>query len=75
MGILANVLDRLDRFLGLRSPATPSAEPPTNAELNRQWHRDRAKARTGNDPWRPGRQDQGQPGKSWTGSGGDGIGG
>ena len=72
MNILAKVLARLGHRSSAASPATPPV-PPTAAELNRQWHKDRAKARGGDHPWSAGQQDQGQPGKSWGGIGGGGI--
>jgi len=75
MNILAAVRARLGHRSSATPPATPPAAPPTSAELNRQWHRDRAKARGGDKPWSAGRQDQGQPGESHGGIGGDGIGG
>jgi hypothetical protein len=78
MNILAAVLAR---FRARRAPATPPATPsvtpatPSSADLNRQWHKDRAKARqrgTGH----PGQAGQSQPGeRPWGGIGGDGIGG
>ncbi len=70
MNILAAVLARL----GHRSSAAPEAAPATrsSADLNRQWHKDRAKARGGDHPWSAGQQEQGQPGRSWGGIGGDG---
>jgi hypothetical protein len=70
MNILAAVLARL----GHRSSAAPPAAPatPSSADLNRQWHKDRAKARGGDQSWSAGHQDQGQPGRSWGGIGGDG---
>ena len=69
-----NILDAVRAWFGLghRSSAAPPAAPPTSADLNRQWHKDRAKARGGDHPWSAGQQDQGQPGKSWGGIGGDG---
>ena len=75
MNILATVLARLGHRSSAAPPATPSAAPPTSADLNRQWHKDRAKARGGDQPWSAGQQNQGQPGQSWGGIGGDGIGG
>jgi hypothetical protein len=75
MNILAAVLARLGHRSSAASPAAPPAAPPTSAELNRQWHKDRAKARGGDRPWSAGRQNQGQPGRSWGGIGGDGMGG
>ena len=55
-------------------PDAPPAAPatPSLADLNRQWHKDRATARGGDQPWSTGRQDQRQPGRSWGGIGGDG---
>jgi hypothetical protein len=76
MNILAAVLARLGHRSSAAPPATPpAAAPPTSADLNRQWHKDRAKARGGDQPWSAGQQDQGQPGQSWGGIGGGGIGG
>ena len=75
MNILAAVLARLGHRSSAAPPATPPAAPPTSADLNRQWHKDRARARGGDQPWSPGQQDQGQPGQSWGGIGGDGVGG
>ena len=72
MNILAAVLARLGHRSSAAPPATRPAAPPTAADLNRQWHKDRAKARGGDDPWSAGQQDQGQPGKSWGGIGGGG---
>jgi len=65
------VLARLGRRSSADPPATPPAAP-SSADLNRQWHKDRAKARGGDQPWSAGQQDQGQPGRSWGGIGGDG---
>ncbi len=75
MNLLAAVLARLGHRRSAASPAPPPAAPLTSAELNRQWHKDRAKARGGDQPWSAGQQDQGQPGQSWGGIGGDGLGG
>jgi hypothetical protein len=72
MNILAAVLARLGHRSFAAPPATPPAAPPTSADLNRQWHKDRAKARGGDQPWSAGPLDQGQPGQSWGGIGGDG---
>lgn len=72
MNILAAVLARIGHRSCAAPPATP---PPTSADLNRQWHKDRAQARGGDQPWSPGQQDQGQPGQSWGGIGGGGVGG
>jgi hypothetical protein len=71
MNILTAVLARLGRRSSADPPATPPAAP-SSADLNRQWHKDRAKARGGDQPWSAGQQDQGQPGRSWGGIGGDG---
>jgi len=73
MNIFAAVLARLGLRSSAAPPATPPTAPPTSADLNRQWHRDRAKARGGDRPWSAGQQDQGQPGRSWGGIGGGGI--
>jgi hypothetical protein len=72
MNILAAVLARLGHRSSAAPPATPPTAPPTSAELNRQWHKDRVKTRGSDHPWSAGQQDQGQPGRSWGGIGGDG---
>ncbi len=76
MNILAAVLARLGHRSSSAAPAAPpaAAATPSSADLNRQWHRDRAKARGGDHPWSAGQQDQGQPGRSWGGIGGHGLG-
>jgi hypothetical protein len=74
MNILAAVMARLGRRSSAAPRATPPAAPatPSSADLNRQWHKDRAKARGGDQPWSAGQQDQGQPGGARGGIGGDG---
>jgi hypothetical protein len=74
MNILAAVMARLGRRSSAAPRATPPAAPatPSSADLNRQWHKDRAKARGGDQPWSAGQQDQGQSGGARGGIGGDG---
>jgi hypothetical protein len=74
MNFLAAVLARLRRRSSAAHSAAPPAAPatPSSADLNRQWHKDRAKGRGGDQPWSAGQQDQGQPGQSRGGIGGDG---
>ncbi|WP_155918103.1 hypothetical protein [Marmoricola sp. URHB0036] len=75
MNILAAVLAR---YRARRAPVTPPTTPsvtPSSADLNRQWHKDRAKAR-GGGTGHPGQAGQSQPGeRPWGGIGGDGLGG